>query len=160
VGQDLLSNRAEDGELGLISVRGPPKGVPFAASGPPYFNAGFRISPDFLRINLAEYGEDTTLFDSSVGVLKGMMPVKSSFSPFSLLRGMLDRGVDFDCVSGFGLIGSSFFVDMAPVTVCKLVSDLARTGCRRGIKSDPDPGAGGVADGETKGEYETFSGDV
>jgi hypothetical protein len=59
VGHDFDSKRADAGESGLMSVRGPPSGVPFGASGPPYFNAGFRISPDFFLINLAEYGDGT-----------------------------------------------------------------------------------------------------
>ena len=159
VGHDLLSNRAEDGELGLMSVRGPPSGVPLAASGPPYFRAGFKISPDFLRINLAEYGECITLFAMSPGELSGTIPVKSSFSPFSLLRGILGKGVV--AVSALPALDvGNLLDDMAPVMVCKLVSDLARTGCRRGMKSEPPPGAGGVASGETIGESEPLSGDV
>ena len=87
VGQDLLSNRAECGEDGEMSVRGPIRGVPFGARGPPYFRAGLRISPDFFRMSLAEYGEGTTLDWASSGLLTGMIPVKSSLRPFSLLRG-------------------------------------------------------------------------
>jgi hypothetical protein len=63
---------------------GASNGVPFAARGPPYFNAGLRISPDFFRINRAEYGEGTDADcgpDSGAVELRGMIPVKSSLRP-------------------------------------------------------------------------------
>jgi hypothetical protein len=90
-------------------------GVPFGAKGPPYFRAGLRISPDFFRMSLALYG-DGTMVDDEEDVSRGTMPVKSSFRPFSRFR--------WD-MWGEDNVGND-------------ISDLARTGCRRGIKLPGD----------------------
>ena len=74
---------------------GASSGVPLAARGPPYFRAGFNISPDFFLINLAEYGDGTDV-NGPVDVveLRGMIPVKSSLSPVSRRLRRMGRLLD------------------------------------------------------------------
>ena len=66
-----------------------------AARGPPYFNAGLRISPDFLRIKRAEYGEgiEADCGPEEPVELRGMIPVKSSLSPVSRRLRMAGRSL-------------------------------------------------------------------
>lgn len=137
---------------------GASSGVPFAARGPPYFKAGLRISPDFFRINRAEYGEGMDADcgpDRGAVELRGMIPVKSSLSPVFRRPWCTGRSLSeaevTDSEGGemvevvervLGVRGEAEAEWMMELSVVSDVSDRARMGERRGRKLPGDPEAG------------------
>lgn len=118
-------------------------GVPEVVRGPPYFNAGLRISPDFLRISLALYGDCPLMMLGDSTGATGTIPVKSSFKPL-LLDGLVWFGAGA-CGAAWGLTGPLLAGDLATLVIDgKWLSDSVRcTVLRRGM-ADPGLGPGDV----------------
>jgi hypothetical protein len=91
-GNDFDANRGRDPEsLSFSGLAGASNGVPLAAKGPAYLSAGRKISPDFLRMSLAEYGDGMAADGVPVeddDDPMGVMPVKSSLRPVLRLEVM------------------------------------------------------------------------
>ena len=118
---------------------GASRGVPLAASGPAYLRAGRKISPDFFRMSLAEYGDGIVADDVPAeedDVPIGVIPVKSSLRPVLLFDVMMTAPFVLGGRSGGVTRREGAANEEAdkgdrewslPRMDCRLVSDCART---------------------------------